>query len=86
MEQRTIIANQVIENEDDCGDTATVVAFGFKRTVKSGRNIAETLEVMGLAPQNYQSIRVGGEKVDDLKIRKLQPGEIVTVTNQVRGG
>ncbi len=85
MEQRTIIANQTLQNEDDCDD-ATVVAFGFKRTVKSGRNIAETLEVMGLTPQNYQSIRVGGEKVDDLKVRTLHPGEILTVTNQVRGG
>jgi hypothetical protein len=85
QQQRTINANQPQDNLAT-DDMATVAAFGFQRTVKAGKNVSETLEELGLTPQPYQSVRIGGQKVDDLKSRQVQAGEILTVTNQVRGG
>ena len=85
MQQRTVFSNRQVP-EQAANGAVTVAAFGMQRTTPAGKSVADTLNQLGLAPQPYQSIRVGGEKISDLAGRTLAPGEIVTVTNQVQGG
>ncbi len=85
QQQRTVITKPVDSDQPTHG-MVTVAAFGQQLRSLPGRSVADTIEELGLQPQPYQSVRVGGEKVEDLKTRVLMIGEIVTITNQVRGG
>jgi hypothetical protein len=85
QQQRTVFSRQN-KSDDQEDDRVTVAAFGAQHRAEPGKSVGETLEDLGLAPQPYQSIRVGGVEVKELERRKLKSGEIVTVTNRVVGG
>ncbi len=84
-EQRTIITSRNA-GQAQPGSLVTVAAFGASRQTQPGKSVAETLAELGWRPEPYQSVRVNGAEVNDLGERQLQPGEVVTVTNLVRGG
>jgi hypothetical protein len=86
MEQeRTVYSNR--EDQNDARDgMVTVAAIGMKHLVAPGRSVGVTLSELGIVPQPYQSVRVNAAEVRDLSARQLQPYEIVTITNVVKGG
>ena len=86
MEQeRTVYSNREDLNDAPEG-MVTVASIGMKHYVEPGRSLALTLKALGVVPEPYQSIRVNAKEVTDLNARQLQPYEIVTITNVVKGG
>ena len=86
MEQEhTVYSNGEVQDDAPEG-MVTVAGIGMKHYVAPGRSLALTLKALGVVPEPYQSIRVNAKEVTDLGARQLQPYEIVTITNVVKGG
>jgi hypothetical protein len=86
MEQEhTVYSNGEVQDDAPEG-MVTVAGIGMKHYVAPGRSVDVTLSELGIVPQPYQSVRVNAAEVRDLSARRLQPYEIVTITNVVKGG